>query len=171
MPIMLKVIMCKQQIYFFLCNSIYIEPFTLNIKDFKLNVGTHNFVILSYTFWLYSQKFREYICFYAILHIAIKFAHSTFSLVRSLDVVCKLLYACLQTGRIMVWWCLSGSPSDSPSVRPSGSPSTRFPHFSPTCFDIVSRNFTHNFVLMYYRSSFSVVTLRQFFKELCLFVN
>ena len=74
-----------------------------------------------------------------------------------------LLYARLQTGRIMVWWC--------PSVRPSGSPSTRFPHFSHTCFDILSWNFSHAFVLMYYRSSLSVVTLRQFFKELCLFVN
>ena len=57
------------------------------------------------------------------------------------------------------------------SVRPSGSPSARFPHFSPTCFDILSWNFAHDFVLMYYRSSLSVITLRQFLKELCLFVN
>ena len=28
--------------------------------------------------------------------------------------------------------------SDSPSVHPSGSPSASFPHFSPTCFDILS---------------------------------
>ena len=69
-----------------------------------------------------------------------------------------LLYACLQTGRIMVWWC------------PSGSPSNHFPHFSPTSFDILSWNFAHDFVLLYYRSSSSVVTLRQFLKELCLFV-
>ena len=47
----------------------------------------------------------------------------------------------------------------------------RFPHFSPTCFDILSWNFAHDFVIMYYRSSSSVVTLRQFLKELCLFVN
>ena len=46
-----------------------------------------------------------------------------------------------------------------------------FPHFSPTCFDILSWNFAHDFVLMYYRSSSTVVTLRQFLKELCLFVN
>ena len=46
-----------------------------------------------------------------------------------------------------------------------------FPHFSPTCFDILSWNFAHDFVLMYYRSSWTVVTLRQFLKELCLFVN
>ena len=58
-----------------------------------------------------------------------------------------------------------------PSDSPSGSPSARFPHFSHTCFDILSWNFAHDFVLMYYRSSLSVVTLRQFLKELCLFVN
>ena len=57
------------------------------------------------------------------------------------------------------------------SVRPSGSPSARFPHFSHSCFDILSWNFAHDYVLMYYRSSSSVVTLRQFLKELCLFVN
>ena len=46
-----------------------------------------------------------------------------------------------------------------------------FPHFSPTCFDILSWNFAHDFVLMYYRASSSVISLRQFLKELCLFVN
>ena len=75
----------------------------------------------------------------------------------------------------MVWWCPSGSPSVRlsvrPAVRPSGSPSARFPHFSPTGFDKLSWNFAHDFVLMYYRSSSSVITLRQFLKELCLFVN
>ena len=57
------------------------------------------------------------------------------------------LYARLQMGRIMVWWCPSGSPSvrppDSPSVQ---SPSAHFPHFSPSCFDIFSWNFAHDFV-------------------------
>ena len=53
------------------------------------------------------------------------------------------------------WWCPSG----------------RFPHFSPTPFDIWSWNFAHDFVLMYYRSSLSVVTLRQFLKELYPFEN
>ena len=50
----------------------------------------------------------------------------------------KYLYAHLQTGRIMVWWCPSGSPSVRVSVRPSGSPSASFPHFSSLCFDILS---------------------------------
>ena len=44
-----------------------------------------------------------------------------------------------------------------------------FPHFSPTCFDILSSNFVYGFVLMYYRASLSVVTLLQFLLELCLF--
>ena len=69
------------------------------------------------------------------------------------------------------------SPSDSPSVRsvsdsPSiQSPSARFPHFSPTCFDILSWNLAHDFVLMYDWASSSAVHLRQFLKELCLFWN
>ena len=46
-----------------------------------------------------------------------------------------------------------------------------FPHFSPTCFDILSSNFIYDFVLMYHRASLSVVILLQFFLELCLFVN
>ena len=66
---------------------------------------------------------------------------------------------------------VSGRPSVRLSVRPSGSPSAHFPHFPPTCFDILSWNFAHDFVLMYYRSSSTVVTFRQFLKELCLFVN
>ena len=46
-----------------------------------------------------------------------------------------------------------------------------FPHFSPTCCDILSSNFVYDFVLMYHRPSFSVVILHQFLLELCLFVN
>ena len=46
-----------------------------------------------------------------------------------------------------------------------------FPHFSPTCFDILSSNFVYDFVLMYQRASLSVVILQQFLLELCLFLN
>ena len=46
-----------------------------------------------------------------------------------------------------------------------------FPHFSPSYFDIFSGNFAYDFVLMNYRSSSSVVSLRQFLKELCFFMN
>ena len=45
------------------------------------------------------------------------------------------------------------------------------PHFSLTCYDILSWNFPYDFFLMYYRSSSTVVTLRQFLKELCPFWN
>ena len=58
-----------------------------------------------------------------------------------------------------------------PTVRPSGSPSASFPHFSPTCFDILSWNFAYDFVLLYYRSSSSVVNFRQVLCELCPFCN
>ena len=137
----------------------------------------------------------------------------------------QFLYARLQTGRIMVWWCPSGSPSVRLSVRPvSVRPFSAlfsymlwhiqlkfctwlcfnvlqikfechhfasifegvmplcelriweihsFPHFSLTCFDILSWNFAHDFVLIYFRASSSVITLRQFLNELhvCLFWN
>ena len=131
----------------------------------------------------------------------------------------SFLYARLQTGRIMVWWYPSGSPSVRPvSVRPFSALFSymlwhiemtfctwlcfnvlqikfechyfasifegvmplcelriweihSFPHFSPTCFDILSWNFAHDFFLMYYRASSSVISLRQFLKELCLFWN
>ena len=46
-----------------------------------------------------------------------------------------------------------------------------FPHFSLTCFDILSWNFAYDFVLLYYRSSSSVVNSRQFLWELCPFWN
>ena len=46
-----------------------------------------------------------------------------------------------------------------------------FPHFSLTCFEILSLNFAYNFVFMYYRSSSSVVNFRQFLLELCPFWN
>ena len=46
-----------------------------------------------------------------------------------------------------------------------------FPHFSPTCFDILSWNFAYDFISPYYRSSLSVVNLRQFLWELCPFWN
>ena len=42
-----------------------------------------------------------------------------------------------------------------------------FPLFSPTCFDILSWNFAYDFDTSYYRSSSSVVNLRQCLWELC----
>ena len=46
-----------------------------------------------------------------------------------------------------------------------------FPHFSFTCFDISGLNFTYDFVLLYYRSSSSVVNFRHFLMELYPFRN
>ena len=46
-----------------------------------------------------------------------------------------------------------------------------FPHFSLTCLNILSWIFAYDFVLLYYRSSSSVVNLRQFLWELCPFWN
>ena len=46
-----------------------------------------------------------------------------------------------------------------------------FPHFSLTSFDILSWNFAYNFVVLYYRSSLSVVKLYQFLWEICPFWN
>ena len=46
-----------------------------------------------------------------------------------------------------------------------------FPHFSLSCFDILSSNFAYDFVSPNYRSSSSVVNLRQFLWELCPFWN
>ena len=42
-----------------------------------------------------------------------------------------------------------------------------FPHFSLTRFDILRLNFAYDFVLLYYRSSASVINFRQFLLELC----
>ena len=46
-----------------------------------------------------------------------------------------------------------------------------FLHFPLTRFDILSWNSAFDFVLLYYRSSFSVVNFRQFLWELCPFWN
>ena len=101
--------------------------------------------LFSYMLWHNELKFCTWLCF-NVLQIKFECRHSASIFIRP-------------SGRIMVWWC------------PSGSPSARFPHFSPTCFDILSWNFAHDFVLMYYRSSLSVVNLRQVLVELCPFWN
>ena len=46
-----------------------------------------------------------------------------------------------------------------------------FPHFSLACFDILSWNFAYDCVLSYYRSTSSVINLRQCLWELCPFWN
>ena len=58
-------------------------------------------------------------------------------------------------------------------VRPSGSPSVRhsFPHFSPTCFEILSWNFVYHFIMMHVRASSNAIDFRQFLVELCPFLT
>ena len=46
-----------------------------------------------------------------------------------------------------------------------------FPHFSLTCFNILSWNFAYDFVLIYHRASSSVINFRQFLWKLCPFWN
>ena len=59
------------------------------------------------------------------------------------------------------------------SVRPSGSPSVRhsFPHFSPTCFDILIWNCVYHFIFMHVRSSSNAINFRHFLQELCSFLT
>ena len=45
------------------------------------------------------------------------------------------------------------------------------PHFSLTCFNILSWKFAYDFVFLYYRSASSLVNLRQLLLELCPFWN
>ena len=58
---------------------------------------------------------------YNVFYLAYKtyFCWCEHSLSLYLILSCPFLYARLQTGRIMVWWCPSVRPSGSPSVRPS----------------------------------------------------
>ena len=59
------------------------------------------------------------------------------------------------------------------SVRVSVRPSVRhnFPHFSPTCFDILIWNFVYHFIFMHVRSSSNVINFRHFLQELCPFLT
>ena len=55
------------------------------------------------------------------------------------------------------------------SVRPSVRHS--FPHFSPTCFDILIWNFVYHFIVMHVRSSSNAINFRHFLRELCSFLT
>ena len=60
-------------------------------------------------------------------------------------------------------------PSSGPSVRPSVRHS--FPHFSPTCIEILSWNFVYHFIMMHVRASSNAINFRQFLMELCPFLT
>ena len=73
----------------------------------------------------------------------------------------SIKFECLQFPSISVWFMplLELIILEVPS----------FPHFSPICFDILSWNVAYDFALPYFRSSLSVVNLRQFLWEKCPF--
>ena len=127
------------------------------IKVHKLRINWRKYVVWEHMLLKKTRKFQFFLVFY--IKSQIRCPISFYTPVFRQDVL----------------WYGEVRPSESPSVRPSdspsGSPSARFPHFSPTCFDILSWNFAHDLLLLYYRASSNVVTLRQFLKELCLFVN
>ena len=58
-------------------------------------------------------------------------------------------------------------------VRPGLRPSVRhsFPHFSPTCFEILSWNFVYQFIMMHVRASSNAINFCQFLMELCPFLT
>ena len=63
-------------------------------------------------------------------------------------------------------------PSVRVSVRPGLCPSRHsFPHFSPTCFEILSWNFVYHFIMMHVRASSNTINFRQFLMELCPFLT
>ena len=64
---------------------------------------------------------------------------------------------------------MSVRPSVRVSVRPSVCHS--FPHFSPTCFDILIWNFVYHFIVMHVRSSSNAINFRHFLQELCSFLT
>ena len=97
--------------------------------------------LFSYMLWHIELKFCAWLCF-NVLQIKFECRHFA-SIFERVMPLCEL----------KIWEMCS------------------FPHFSLTCVDILSWNFAYDFVLMYYRSSSSVALLRQFLKELCLFLN
>ena len=46
-----------------------------------------------------------------------------------------------------------------------------FPHFSPTCFEILSWNFVYQFIMMHVRASSNAINFCQFLMELCPFLT
>ena len=85
----------------------------------------------------------------------------------SLSVCCQFFYT--PVFRRDVLWYGDVRPSGSPSVCPSVRHS--FPHFSPTCFDILIWNFVYHFIFIHVRSSSNAINFRHFLQELCSFLT
>ena len=86
--------------------------------------------LFSYMFWYIELKFCTWLCF-DVLQIKFNCRHFA-SNFEGVMLLCEL--------RIKIM--------------------CSFPHFSPTCFDILSWNFAYGFVSPYYRSSSNAVNLR-----------
>ena len=113
----------------------------------------HNIPLFYYMLW--HMKFFIWLCFRVL---QIKFECHQFA---------WIFYTPVFKGDVL--WYGDVRPSGFPSVRISVRPFSAL--FSYMLWHILSLNFAHDFVLMYYRLSLSVVTFRQFLKELCPFVN
>ena len=118
-------------------------------------------LVYKFGYVVYTHSMFEHTCSLTWIHVLSYYTYCLW----------QYLFICPSSDGTYYGMVMSVRPILRPSLRPSDSPSAHFPHFSHTCFDILSWNFAHEFVLMYYRSSLSVVTLHQFLKELCLFVN
>ena len=99
------------------------------------------FAVFSYMLWHIAVKFYMWLCF-TVLQIRFECSQFPWSIVG----VMPLLEL-----KILEILCFS--------------------QFSPTWFDILLWNFAYDFVLLYYRSSLSVVNFRQVLLELCPFWN
>ena len=97
--------------------------------------------LFSYTLWHIELKFCIWLCF----------------------TVLQIKFQCCQFPSIFV--------GVMPLLERRILEISSFLHFPLTRFDILSWNFALDFVLLYYRSSFSVVNFRQFLLELCPFWN
>ena len=101
-------------------------------------VSVHPFsALFSYMLWHIELKFCTWLCF-DVLQIKFDCRHFA-SIFEGVMPLCELRIKVMRS----------------------------FPHFSPTCFDILSSNFAYDFVSPYYRSSSIAINLRLCLWELC----
>ena len=106
------------------------------------NIGNTQFsAFFSYILWLIELKFCIWLCF----------------------TVLQIKFECCQFTSVFV--------GVMPHLELKILEIHSFPQFPLTCFDILSLNFAYDFVLLYYRSSLSVINLCQFLWVLCPFWN
>ena len=135
--------------------SIFVEVMPLLERTI---LQIHSFPYFSLTsFNILNWKFACNFISYMLWHIDLKFCVSLYFYARKIRLECHQFPSLFAGVMLLFHFKLLQICS--------------FPHFSLTCFDILSSNFVYYFVLMYHRASSSVVILLQFLWELCLFVN